>query len=155
MRTSTLLPLLILGAAATPINPLLPREYICSGFHFNSGKASTDSDLWMLAGVGDFLDKFGEWYNGLDKQVLSTRSCWRYPARMKGVFNGDLPDVSAAEKVLNSMSSTIGLGGVLKSDAKAQFISNTFKDGALVDQKLVDPLVDQWNTKAAGFMVGQ
>lgn len=98
MRPFSVLSGLVLGAAASPLNPLLPRQDVCSGFEFSSGDAAKDKDLWDKTGAGKFLGDFlakgvTDWSDNFFKQVVAggtqlgtTHDCGAFPS--DGTCNG-------------------------------------------------------------------
>ena len=77
-------------------------------------------------------------------------------------FRGVLQD--ATGKVFKTMSDSLettakgifngGFSQQPEGKDPATFIEDTFKDGTLVDKKLVDPIVSKWVDKTASYMVG-
>ena len=59
---------------------------------------------------------------------------------VKGIFNGDF---------------TTDSNGKVDGKDPAQFITDIFSNGTLVDKNIMDPAVDKWNSKAASYMVCQ
>jgi len=96
-------------------------------------------------------DNFGDNVRVATCKIFSDMS-GNLKTTVQATFGGDWPN-DEATKVIGSISSLIGIGGLIHLENQTQFIKSTFKDGVWVGHRLMDPIVEKWNQMAKGYMV--